>query len=260
MEAGDDFVLKYANARDLISNLPSPKNVERDLSLIPSVQIAFELSTIHKLPKHIKRHIKEAGDDNIFKDDTLLGLCLNGQGFPVKIFLHDVFMMASDPSGDLFEEVAWHETVHGIEGIAINNNGEYQRDIPWSYKLQSAMLEIDKANSHEPDLSGKEEFADFLNYLRKGANAQDFVSELFARMAVMYMYHIKDTGNAWTSFDDFVSIIISEEEIANERKRYNKVDFEIAFSSFSKGAQCLIPALGQKIVCQISRLYGCRLG
>ncbi len=252
------YVLKTANARDLISKLPSPQNVKRDITLVPDIPIDFLLSTTEKLPAHITKQIEQSENRKKFTNKSLLGLCTSGRGMPVEIFLHDHFMTARDPSGELFEEVAWHETVHGIEGIEINNDGVYKRHMPWSYKLQQTMLSIDAGNEHEPDLPSDSKGRSYIKYLRDGTSLQENVSEVFARLAVMFMYEIKETGIALTSTQDLRDFFSRHRApTRRSRKEINISDFLRVWKTFSEEAQQLFVEEHDNLIKRIAVLYGC---
>ena len=252
------YVLKTANARDLISKLPSPQNVKRDITLVPDIPIDFLLSTTEKLPAHITKQIEQSENRKKFTNKSLLGLCTSGRGMPVEIFLHDHFMTARDPSGELFEEVAWHETVHGIEGIEINNDGVYKRHMPWSYKLQQTMLSIDAENEHEPDLPSDSKGRSYIKYLRDGTSLQENVSEVFARLAVMFMYEIKETGIALTSTQDLRDFFSRHgAPTRRSRKEINISDFLRVWKTFSEEAQQLFVEEHDNLIKRIAVLYGC---
>ncbi|MEM8833231.1 MAG: hypothetical protein AAGB32_01705, partial [Pseudomonadota bacterium] len=165
-EAQPNYVLKTANARELVSRLPAPKNVSRNIGLVPDVQIAFLLSTSEELPEHIVQQIVSSEDKKNFTKTTTAGLCTSGRGMPVEIFLHEHLMMTFDPSGELLEEVAWHEAVHGLEGIKLDGGGKVTRKEPWSYRLQQRMLAIDEENEHVPNLPKDAKKQAHINYLR----------------------------------------------------------------------------------------------
>ena len=75
-------------------------------------------------------------------------------------------MLKMDPTGNLFEENTWHELVHGLEGIYTNEDGELEKEEPWSYRLQQAMIQMDEEFEHIPDLSETPELQTYIQYLR----------------------------------------------------------------------------------------------
>lgn len=252
------YVLKVANARELISKLPSPENVKRNINLVPDVPIDFLLSTAEELPEHITKQIKNSENRKEFTNKSLLGLCTSGRGMPVKIFLHDHFMMARDPSGELFEEVIWHETVHGIEGIEMHNDGVYKRYMPWSYKLQQEMLSIDLENEHKLDLPDDPKSRSSIKYLRGGTSLQENASEIFARLAVIFMYEIKETGRALISAQDLLeSLSVDDNSTPRSRKESNISDFLWAWKTFSEEAQQLFVKESDDLIKRVAALYGC---
>jgi len=255
-ERHDDHLIKIANARDLISQMPSPSNVRRDQTLIPDAPISFVLSTTSALPEHILKRIAGSKNKNDFNNTNLLGLCNNGRGMPVDIFLHDYLMAESDDSGALFEEVTWHETVHGIEGIELNKNGQYVRNTPWSYKLQQDMLAIDAEHGHVPAPLDDNFLRAYVEYLREGTDLQEHVSEVFARVAVTFMYEIKETGMALTSAKEFFKLI-SKDTSERTRKNSNISDFLIASETFSEDANLLFAEQTDALIKNVAKLYGC---
>ncbi len=257
-DARSGYVLKTANARELISHLPCPQNVERNYTHVPDIPIDFLLSTTGHLPEHIAKQIENSENRRKFTNRSLLGLCTSGRGMPVEIFLHDFAMGTRDPSGGLFEEVIWHETVHGIEGIEIDNEGVYQRYMPWSYKLQQTMQSIDLENDHEPDLPDEARARSYIKYLRDGTSLQDNVSEVFARLAVIFMYEIKDTGKALASAQDLYDVFSRHDNLTRRsRKEINMLDSLRALETFSDEAQQLFLKENDTLVRRIAMLYGC---
>ncbi len=252
------YILKTANARDLISHLPSPKNIQRNINLVPDIPISILLTTTEELPEHIAEQIENSENKKEFTHKSLLGLCTSGRGMPVEIFLHDYSMMARDPSGELFEEVIWHETVHGIEGIEMNREGVHVRYMPWSYKLQQDMLSIDAKNEHEPNLPDNLKLRSHINYLRYGTSLQQNASEMFTRIAGIFMYEIKETGRALTSAKDLLDVIsIYESATYNSRKDSNISDFLKVRDTFSEEAQQLFAKESDELIKRVAALYGC---
>jgi len=262
-EERDDHIVKIANARELIEQLPSPQNVRRKLDLVPDIDIAFALSTSPELPQYVAEQIEQSVHRNEFTKTSLLGLCTSGRGMPPEIFLHDHFMTASDPSGELLEEVTWHETVHGIEGIKKNAKGKLKRKEPWSYWLQQSMLAIDEENKHTPKMSEDAGLRAYTQYLRSGTVLQQNVSELFARVAVTYMYEIKETGQAIESFSEFFKLAVTaiRDENLNSlsRKEHNLIDFIGAWGTFSFEARAHLSNHGDNLIKRVAELYGCEM-
>lgn len=253
----DDFIVKIANARDLIANLPSPNNLNRDLSRIPPVNIAFTLSTSSKLPDYVASKIVDPDDQKIFSDEGLLGLCMSGRGMPVEIFLHEHFLIATDPSGEMLEEVAFHEVMHGIEGIEQDQRGRLHRYSPWSYELQQRMLEMDRESGHKPSFHENPVLKVYEEYLRSGTGLQQNVSEIFARVAVANMYEIKETGQAFTSFSQFLKRALKKVEADKlSRKEWNMLDFITGFNTYSADAQNHLIMEGDNMIGRVAELYG----
>jgi hypothetical protein len=117
---------------------------------------------------------------------------------PIEIFLHDILMAEKDPSGNMFEEIFWHEYVHGAEGIHQNKDGVWERVEPWSYRLQQRMIESDREQGFDPfeGFKGAKKLKTLLKYFREGTDVQENVSEIFARAACAYMVTVRDTKNA----------------------------------------------------------------
>lgn len=258
-DVGHDFVVKTANSREIVSCLPSPSNLKRNLDHVPEVDVRLILSTSERLPDHISRRIATSENKGFFTHKSLLGLCTSGRGVPVEIFLHDHVLMISDPSGEVFEEVAWHELVHGIEGIECDVHGHLTRQTPWSYRLQQAMLEIDEENGHVPILPDHDRKSAHSLYLRHGTSLQDHVSEMFARIAVIFMYHIKETGGAFRSGEDLFKItsLYSSGNTRNSRKHNNISDFLNVWGTFSEEAQLFFTEELDNVIKNTARLYGC---
>lgn len=256
----ENYVLKTANARELIGNLPAPQNLKRNIDLVPDIQINFLLSTTKELPKHIVAQIEASENKKEFTNKSLLGLCTSGRGMPVEIFLHEHVITARDPSGELFEEVVWHETVHGIEGIEINAEGEYKRQMPWSYKLQRIMLSIDRESEHKPNFPNDPREKAYIQYLRNGTSLQENVSEVFARLAAIFMYEIKETGVALTTTEALFELL-SNQSISRRgtRKERNIFDFQRTWETFSKEAQQFFIKENDHLIRRIAKLYGCDL-
>ena len=254
------YVLKTANARELISQLPSPQNLKRNISLVPDIPIDLMISTAEDLPDHITKQIENSENRKEFTNKSLLGLCTSGRGMPVEIFLHDHFMTTRDPSGNLFEEVVWHEVVHGIEGIEINSEGVYDRYMPWSYKLQQTMLSIDIENEHKLELPDDPKARSSIQYLRGGTSLQENASEVFARLAVVFMYEIKETGRALTSAQDLLeSLLRYDASTPRSRKESNISDSLWALKTFSEEAQQLFVQESDNLIKRVAALYGCDL-
>ncbi len=253
-------MIKLAGARELIGLLPSPSNTQRNLALVPDIQIAFALSTSPRLPRYVAERIAQSHDSKSFKDTSLLGLCSSGRGMPVEIFLHDHFMMAIDPSGEIFEEVTWHETVHGIEGIELDQSGKYIRKTPWSYELQQEMLRIDASIGHIPALPNNPDFAAYVNYLRRGTSLQQNVSEVFARVAVMFMYEIKENKTAPVIPSGFAQMMkrIKNSGLTSQQAS-NLDDFAMAYETFSQASKSILIKNMQEMLNRIAQLYGCEI-
>ncbi len=260
--AKSNYIIKIANSTELVSCLPSPANLQRNLNTVPDVDIRLLLSTSARLPKRIARQITRSENKDFFTNKSLLGLCISGRRMPVEIFLHDYLIMKSDPSGEIFEEVVWHEIVHGLEGIEYGSDGDVIRRTPWSYELQQVMLEMDARNGHAPILPDHPKKSAHSMYLRRGTSLQDHVSEIFARIAVIFMYQIKETGLALTSGDDLFALtsVCSKDVVDSSRKNSNISDFLNAWGTFSDEAQLLFVQEIDAVIKRVAHLYGCDIG
>lgn len=260
-EVFDRYIVKIANSRELIAQLPEPQNVQRNLDLIPDVPVRLLLSTCAALPLCIEKKIDESENRGYFTSKSLLGLCLSGRGVPLEIFLHDHVIMSSDPKGEVFQEVLWHELVHGLEGVFIDHNGLVMRHSPWSYELQQSMLSLDKKYGHVPKLSDDLKARSKSHYLRVGTSLQDNVSEIFARIAVIFMFEIQDSGKALTCGEEFLFLTarFKDEGGKLSRKDANISDFFDAFSSYSEAAQELFISELDTVFQSILALYGCEI-
>lgn len=259
-ETHPHHVVKHVDARDFVSHLRAPTNLVRDVAHIPNIKIKFLLSTDGQQPDFIREKIASSEQKDAFTAENLKGLCLNGRRPDPEIFLNSVQMLRDDPTGGLFDEVAWHEYIHGIEGIEESAHG-VTRETPWSYRLQRAMLEIDKENNHVP-FKGKlsKEFQTYAGYLREGTSLQENVSELFARVGVLFYNRICETGQAITAKDHgyFTPKGFKLNFNWTDRKTYNLSDLYLGLGTYSADAQDLfwdlLPESLEKITC----LYGCK--
>ena len=255
-----DFVEIRVSARDVILQFPTPAAGQRDPSLIPDVEIKFYLSTGLEHPAFIKKLIENTPDNTIFKDDTLMGLCFSGRGLPVEIFLHEPRLLEFDPSGNFFDEVLWHETVHGIEGIKRDKNNNLIRPEPWSYTLQQAMLRLDAENG-SPEGMGEKEILDhpYMQYLRKGTVLQENVSEIFARVASLYVIEVREKGVALSLHnpEDLGDVDLDDFDNTN-RRNSNLNDLFTALSTYGEKAQSVFWGVYPKTIETISSLYGFR--
>jgi hypothetical protein len=259
-ERGRDYVRKTASARDFVAYLQTPENYERDMAFVPDVPVELYLSTTGRLPKFVRDIVKKSKDRAIFGDKSLAGLCMNGRGMPIRIFLHDVLMHKIDPSGKYFEEIFWHEYVHGAEGIVQNEQGAWVRLEPWSYTLQQRMLEIDRAEGFDPfeDFRGNRKLRTLLQYLREGTEIQENVSEVFARAACAYMVNVRDTKAA-PDLGDF-SILMPEyvPDFSTPLNRNVREFFEGA-ARYSPASQKILMDEMPMIMAHVHVMYGCKM-
>lgn len=256
----DDSMSVMTTARDMIMCLPSPTNAERDATLIPDVPVILILSTTPRLPQKVQTLVQASEDRVIFGDNELAGLCLNGRGMPPEIFLHQHLMQRLDKSGALFDEVAWHELVHGIEGIVPDGTGGWTRETPWSYTLQQQMIEIDRSCSHKGDMNTSEEKSRvFFRYLREGTELQQNVSEIFARASAYFMLRIGKDGYALMP-NDMDAFIYPAKKTGKERDRIsgNLLDLFCGLATYSEDAQGAFFYSMPEMIARISTLYGCK--
>jgi len=100
------------------------------------------------------------------------------------------------------------------------------------------MLAIDAEHGHVPAPLDDNFLRAYVEYLREGTDLQEHVSEVFARVAVTFMYEIKETGMALTSAKEFFKLI-SKDTSERTRKNSNISDFLIASETFSEDANLL---------------------
>lgn len=256
-EHGDGFIVKKSTSRDLIMQLPFPVNVERRAEIIPAAPVKLFLSTTSRLPEFIKRMVRQS-ETPLFQDDSVFGICLNGRGLPVEIFLHENLILQTDPSGNLFDETGWHELTHGTEGIECTPDGKIIRHEPWSFSLQQEFLRRSGDDSAAPWKSKYDiQTQKYIQYLRAGAKLQENVSELFARFATIYMLRIRNSGYAPTAND----IIDPQKRKSNpsreDREGLNLHDALIALLSYSEDCDQLFVDSKPEMVARIAALYGC---
>ncbi|PZQ45784.1 MAG: hypothetical protein DI551_06500 [Micavibrio aeruginosavorus] len=260
-----DHVVKKANARDFIMSLPSPDNVPRDYNLLPDIDMTLILSTTRNLPDRVREKIKGTPDEEIFGHNTLMGLCMSGRRVPIEIFLHSVSMNRTDPSGKLFEEVAWHEMVHAVEGITRDDNGNVVREQPWSYSLQRQMIELDRINPEASTLDSYEgRTRRYASYLRQGTKLQENVSEIFARVGSIYLEHIRQTKTApdaaaiFSLFEQTKIGDLTEQNYPEETIARNLTDLFVGLATYCEPARDLFYEELPQMMDRISVLYGCR--
>jgi len=194
-----DSVTKIISSRAAIMSLPSPQNVARLSSTIVDIPITLILSTSGKTPQPIRdlTEASEIRDLLVDADNILLGLCLSGRRLPIEMYLHKGLFDTKYASDDvMLENIFWHELLHGFEGVYVTPDGEVRRKTPWSFQLQKRMQQLEALSGNPYDASHLKnpQSALLLGYLHKGADLQDNVSELFARVGVLMLRHIRDEG------------------------------------------------------------------
>lgn len=256
----EDFITKKSDARTLISTLPTPPNMKRTFEHIPAAPVTLHLSTTTALPNFISKTVAQSQERDFFQDDTLGGLCLNGRHLPIEIFLHTTHLQNLDPTGALSEEILWHELVHGLEGTQESTSGNFIREKPMSYRLQQAMLLTDRYNQHAPDYTqGSDMMHDFERYMRKGTALQKNVSEIFARIATLYLLHMREN----VPIDNPIDLIKGGMDIPDDpftpeaRKPSALTDLFTGLATFSEPAQDLFWRAYPSLVGQAAALYGC---
>jgi len=139
-----DSITKIISSAAAIMTLPTPVNTARSPDLIVDAPLTIILPTSDKIPENVETTLRKSKQQELFNNSgyAVLGLCMSGRGYPVKMFLHRELMDEIDPTGAEFENVFWHETLHGIEGVEASASGGFQRNMPWSYQLQQHMQEI----------------------------------------------------------------------------------------------------------------------
>ncbi len=260
MERGRDYVRKTASARDFVVCLQTPENYERDMAFVPDVPVELYLSTTGRLPKFVRDIVKKSKDRAIFGDNSLAGLCMNGRGMPIRIFLHDVLMHKIDPSGKYFEEIFWHEYVHGAEGIVQNEQGTWVRKKPWSYSLQQRMLDTDRTERFNPfdGFKGTRKLRTLLQYLREGTELQENVSEIFARAACAYMVNVRDTKVAPDLGDFSILAPGSVPDFSTPLNRNAREFFEGA-ARYSPSSQKILMDELPMMMTHVHAMYGCKI-
>ncbi|MFA5040649.1 MAG: hypothetical protein WC464_03330 [Bdellovibrionales bacterium] len=211
-EVGSDYVVKSVNAAKAIMSLPNPKGIGRAASRIPDIPIKVILSTTPQVPEHIIDILKTSKCKNFLLSgckcsflgwlwpsrfsNSLYGLCLNGRGMPPKIFVHREYIDGRPNAEELFEEVFWHETVHGAEGIVKRGHRFRRMPEPWSFRVQNLLLKLDEETNDSCMrlLSQRPINLELYDYMRCGLDVQGNVSELFADVAVLMLRHIRNGG------------------------------------------------------------------
>lgn len=255
-----DYVVKFIRARDLIHCLQAPSNVRRDLALVPDIDMKLYISLDGSQPEFIRDRIAASEARRIFGDDSLLGLCMSGRGASPEIFLNPVVMHKIDPSGALFDEITWHEYMHAGEGFIDSPEG-IVREVPWSYRLQKLMLKIDaETDRHDTGLQEyPDEIRDYITYLREGTSLQENVSEIFARVGVLFYNNVRETGYALQP-GDVVFFNPAGAEMSwdvKNRKTYNLTDLFQALATYSPDAQKVFWHFLPEAIKNVNILYGC---
>lgn len=257
-----EYVEKRIRARDLVAHLPAPANLRRDLRIVPDIDIKLILSLTGAQPAFIKEMIANSEQRDVFKQDSLMGLCFSGLGASPEIFLNIKAMWNVDHTGMIIDEVTWHEYMHAMEGVE-KAGQKLTRETPWSFTLQQTMLEMDEKADHISWLRKGDLHADFkkyATYLREGTSLQDNASEVFARVGVLFFNSIAQTGDAPTRYDGsyYNPGDVKTSFNIRDRKQYNMNDLLTALSTFSKEAQQYFWDNFKESLDRVALLYGCQ--
>lgn len=251
-------VTKTVRARDLILCLPDPAG-GRSAETIPEVNIIFHQATSDSMPPHVKDKIRASPDEEILGERNLMGLSMAGLGMPPEIYIQTKILFEMDDTGQKFEEIIWHEILHAIEGIRPDGT---LRDRPWSFDLQNRMVKMDDAPSAEEFISSLDISQDakkYIRYLRRGTDAQENVSEIFARVGVLFLKHIRQTGAAPdVTKKDFLTKRMLSRSFNDRAADCDLVDLRLGLGTFGDKSHKLFWREMPEMVARISGLYGCR--
>ena len=255
-EFRDDELVKIANTRNMLASLPASQ-FSFDKTTIPDIDFKVRFPKTAKTPSAIVDFTHDnKGEHLLAESSTLLGLCLNGRELPLEIFINHHAISKFDPSGNLFDEIIWHEYLHGAEDI---NSDGLTRDLPWSYELQEKMLQLDDGNDSDfiSGLNVGDDLKQFMHDVREGTSAQQNVSEIFARVGVLYLKQIRETGVAPTS-SEAVNFLSPEKLSRSFNDASNLPMTELAFGlrSYSEPANNLFWESLPEMIGRLSRLYG----
>jgi len=91
-KVGADYVVKVLGARKAVMALPDPGGTERAERGIPDIPVEVVLSTSDKVAEVIARLFDRSVHRSFFLENPKFefdGLCINGRGMPVKLFIHE---------------------------------------------------------------------------------------------------------------------------------------------------------------------------
>ena len=88
---------------------------------------------------------------------------------------------------------------------------------------------------------------------------QENVSEVFARLAVIFMLKIRNTGLAPDPQKAPQWMFRSSQTDETSRETYNVGDLALAFNTFSPQAQAVFTRCSEAIHQKIAALYGCEI-
>jgi len=262
-----DSVTKVIGSADAVMALPSPNNVARSRGNIVDVPVTLILSKSEKTPQHIVDLINASNSQEFLADpdNILLGLCLSGRGYPLDMYLHKGLFDNRYSSDDaMLENIFWHEFLHGFEGIYVTPSGDIQRKTPWSFLFQKRMQQLDALSGHPFDGSQYENraFTSFVDYLHHGTDLQNNVSELFARVGVLMLHHIRAGGNVPQTNREAYALLDSYGLTADLPKPTKQsvmeaADIWLAVVTHGQNAQISFWRHAPKMISRAARLYGC---
>ena len=263
----DDGIVKIVNAREAMMALPAADNVRRDADQIPDVPVELLLSKKTELPRYIRDVLAQSRSPYLFAADSqkqLGALCLNGRGYPIRLFVHLGLLAARPDSESEFERLFQHEYIHGGEGVRLTPQGPV-RSVPWSFRFQSRLNALNRRDPSCPDLLAFEDpyFGAFVTYLREGYDVQGHVSEMFARVATLMTTHIRATGHLPCTGQDICDCLAGyglhgkAEDVRNERlSNCDADDLALTLAAQGNAARTLAWFAMPKMVHAAARLSG----
>ena len=93
--------------------------------------------------------------------------------------------------------------------------------------------------------------------MRGGTSLQENVSEIFARVAVIFMYEVKEKDVAPICLEDIVKNYSNKKPVS--RLEGNALDLHIALNSFSEESQMQFISQSGELLKRVAHLYGCEL-
>jgi len=215
----DDSVIKIVSAAEAIMALPVPSNVRRSRDLVVDVPIKIILSNSTAMPKRIARLVEGSKSKLIFEDEPgLIGLCLSGRRARPEIFVHKGLLDTMDNPEEIFEETFFHEYLHAAEGLKEAPLFGFVRTMPWSFRLQRELFNMDRRTNDETDLD--EMFKDertkkYVEYILGGADLQQNVSEMFAGVGVLLLRRIRTGGNVPRTGEEVYDLLAEHKITSN---------------------------------------------